>query len=62
MERVRRAPAMCRGVGERLDDLQLLDDRARPPVGDDQRQRILVLRANMDEVDVQSIDLGDELR
>ena len=29
VERVRRAPAVRRGVGQRLDDLQLLDDRAR---------------------------------
>jgi hypothetical protein len=41
---------MRRGIGERLDDLQLLDDRARPPVCDDQRERILVLGAGVDEV------------
>jgi hypothetical protein len=35
---------------ERLDDLQLLDDRARPTVGDDQRKRVLVLGADVDEV------------
>ena len=62
MERVRRARAMRRGIGERLDDLQLLDDRARPPVGDDQRQRVLVLGAQMDEVNVDAVDLGRELR
>ena len=59
MERVRGARAVRRGVGERLDDLQLLDDRARPPVRDDQRQRVLMLRADVDEVDVQPVDLGD---
>ena len=32
------------------------------PWRDDQRQRILVLRAHVDEVDVQSVDLGEELR
>jgi hypothetical protein len=62
MERVRRARAMRRGIGERLDDLQLLDDRARPPVCDDQRQRILVLGAGVDEVNVQPVDLGQEVR
>src|SRR5271168_1766983 len=62
MERVRRAPLVGRGIGERLDDLQLLDDRAGPPVRDDQRQRVLALRANVDEMDVQAVDLGDEMR
>ena len=62
MERVRRARAMRGRVGERLDDLQLLDDRARPPVRDDQRQRVLVLGADVDEVNVQPVDLGHEVR
>ena len=62
MEGVRCAAAMCRRIGERLDDLQLLDDRTRPAVRDDQRQRIFVLRADVDEVDVQAVDLGDEIR
>ena len=53
---------MCGGVGEQVDDLHLLDERARPSVADDQRQRVLVLGANVDEVDVQPVDLGDELR
>ena len=50
------------GVGERTDDLQLLDDRAGPAVGDDHRQRVLVPRPHVDEVDVDPVDLGDELR
>jgi hypothetical protein len=62
MERVRCAPPVRRGIGQSLDDLQLLDDRARPPVVDDERQRVFVLRANVNEVNVQPIDLGDELR
>ena len=62
MERVRRAAAVRRGIGERLDDLQLLDDRAGPAVRDDERQRVLVLRADVDEVDVEPVDLGHELR
>jgi hypothetical protein len=62
MERVRRARAVGRGIGERLDDLQLLDDRPGPPVRDDQRQRVLVLGTHVDEVDVQPVDLGHELR
>src|SRR5215208_5384739 len=62
MERVRCARAMSRWIGQWLDDLQLLDDRAGPSVQDDERQRIFMLRADVDEVNVQPIDLGDEVR
>ena len=58
MESLRCARAMRGGVGQQIDDLQLLDDRAGPAVRDDQRQRVLVLGADVDEVDVQSVDLG----
>ena len=50
------------GSVSRIDDLQLLDDRAGPAVIDDERQRVFVLRTNVDEVDVEPVDLGDELR
>ncbi len=53
---------MCRGIGQRLDDLHLLDDRAGPSVRDDERQRVLVLRTHVNEMNVQPVDLGDELR
>ena len=53
---------MCRRIGKWIDDLQLLDDRAGPSVRDDERQRIFMFRTNVNEVDVQPIDLGDELR
>ena len=62
VEGVRRAPAMRRGIGQRIDDLQLLDDRAGPSVRDDERQRIRMFRTNVNEVNVQPVDLGDELR
>ena len=62
MEGVRRVGAVLRGIGERIDDLELLDRRARPPVRDDQRQGVLVLGANVNEVDVDPVDLGDEVR
>ena len=62
VKRVRGAPAVGRRIGQRLDDLELLDDRAGPAVGDDERQRILMLRANVNEMDVEPIDLGDEMR
>src|SRR3569832_1974440 len=62
MKRVRFGSAMRRWIGQRLDDLHLLDDRARPAMRDDDRQRMLVLGANMDEMDVQPVNLGDEIR
>src|ERR1700690_1788348 len=62
MESVRCTGAMRRGIGQGVDDLQLLDDRARPPVRDDKRQRIFVLRTNVNEVNVEPIDLSDEIR
>src|SRR5918993_4346287 len=62
MECVLRAPAVCGWIGEWTDDLQLLDDRAGPSVVDDERQRVFVFRTNVDEVDVEPVDLGDELR
>ena len=62
MERVVGARAVRGGVRERVDDLQLLDDRARPAVGHDHRQRALVRRPHVEEVDVHAIDAGDELR
>jgi hypothetical protein len=62
VERVRGGPAVCLRVGERLDDLQLLDDRAGPAVRDDQRQRVLVPGADVNEMDVEPVDLGYEVR
>src|SRR5215218_7131153 len=62
MESVRWARAMGRRIGQWIDDLQLLDDRAGPPVQDDERQRILMLRTNVDEMNVEAVDLGDEVR
>src|SRR5438477_9457364 len=49
-------------VSECADDLQLLSDRTGPSVRDDDGQRILFLRAHMDEMNVYSIDRGDEVR
>src|SRR6266481_610620 len=52
---------MCRGIGERIDNLQLLDNRPGPSVRDDERQRIFMFRTNVNEMNVQPIDLGDEI-
>jgi hypothetical protein len=55
--------AAVRGrVGQRADGLEQLDDRAGPAVGHDQRQRVLVRRLDVDEVDVHPVNLGRELR
>ena len=61
MEGVRRAGAVSRWVGQRIDDLQLLDGRARPAVSDDERHGIFMSRPDVNEVDIQPVDLGDEL-
>src|SRR5947207_11323114 len=53
---------MCRWICQRIDDLQLFDDRTRPAVSDDERQRIWMFRTNVDEMNVHAINLGDELR
>ena len=62
IEGVRCAPAVRGGIDQRIDDLQLMDDRAGPAVRNDDRQCVRVLRADVDEMNVQSIDPGDELR
>ena len=62
VEGIGRSAAVRRGIDQGVDDLQLLDDRARPAVRDEHGQGILVLRAHVDEVDVETIDLGDEVR
>src|SRR4029450_13487542 len=51
-----------RWIGERSNDLEVLDDRPRPAVGDDHRQRMLVTRTDVDEMNVDTIDGGFELR
>ena len=62
VEGVGSAAAMSGGIGQRFDDLQLLDDRARPAMRDDERQCVLMLRANVNEMNIKAVDLGDELR
>ena len=62
VERVLCFAAVRSRVRERADDLEQLDHRARPAVGHDQRQRVFMLRLDVDEVDVHPVDLGRELR
>src|SRR4051794_12568781 len=61
MEGIRRAGAMCRGIGEWIDDLELLDNRAGPSVADEERQRLLMLGTDVNEMDIEPVDLGDEV-
>ena len=53
---------MCRRIGQRIDNLHLFDDRARPSMRDNQRQRIFMFRTNVNEMNVQPVDIRDELR
>ena len=55
------APPCAVGSVSGLDHLQELDHRARPAVGDDQRQRVRVRRADVQEVDAEAVDRGLEL-
>ena len=61
VERVCCAAAVGGGIGQRIDDFQLLDDRAGPAVRHDQRQRVWMLRAHVNEVDIDAVDVGHEL-
>src|SRR5215216_7079466 len=47
--------------GERLDRPEVLDDRAGPAVREDERQRVLVRRADVEEVDPLAVDLRQKL-
>ena len=62
MEGILGAAAVRGRVGQRADGLEQLDHGAGPAVRHDQRQRVLVLRPDVDEVDVHAVDLGRELR
>ena len=62
VERVRGIAAVRGRIAERPEDVEHLEDRTRPAVRDDQRQRVRVRRLDLDEVDVDPVDLGDELR
>src|SRR5512132_1241414 len=47
---------------QRLDGSQVLQDGAGPSVGQDERERFLSCGADMDEMDLLTVDLGGELR
>src|SRR5260370_3790921 len=58
MTRVASPPAVARGIGERPDDLHELHDRSRPSVRENDRQRVPVRGAHVDEVNAEPVDLG----
>jgi len=58
MERIGCTSAVCGGIGQRIDDLHLFDDRAGPSVSNDERQRIFMFRTDVDEMNVEPIDPG----
>ena len=61
VERVGRSRAVRPRVRERFDHVDELDDRARPAVCHDQRERVRLGRTDVEEVDVLAIDRGREL-
>lgn len=62
MERVGRVAAVAARVGERADDVEHLDDGAGPAVGDDERQRVRLGRADVQGVDRLPVEGGEQLR
>jgi hypothetical protein len=54
--------AMGSRVYERCDDLQKLDDRSRLSMRQYDRQSILVLRSDVNEVDPETVNLRAKLR
>ena len=51
-------PTMGHRIGERADDIHELDDRSRPAVRHDQRTGVRLRRADMHEMDIHSVNLG----
>jgi hypothetical protein len=48
-------------LGQGPDDVEVLDDRARPTLSEHQRQSVRPRRPDVDEVDLGPVDLGHEL-
>jgi len=61
IERVLGPAAVPDRIGERADDLGELDEGSGPPVRDEQRKRIPLLRAAVDEMNVETVDVRGEL-
>ncbi len=61
VERVGGIAAVRSRVAERLDHVEELDERTRPPVGEQQRERALDRRRGVEEVHAGAVDLGAEV-
>jgi hypothetical protein len=53
---------MCGRIGEPPDELDLLGHGAWPAVVDDERKSLGILRTDVDEMNVQPINVGSEVR
>src|SRR5207244_11812113 len=62
MERVLRPSPVAGGIAEWADDLHELHDRSRPSVRENDRQRVLLRGAHVDEMNANPVDLGPVLR
>src|SRR5215211_663579 len=61
MESVGGVAAVGAGIGERSDQVDVLDEGARVAVGEDERQGVGLGRWHMEEVDRLPVDDGGEL-
>ena len=52
---------MCSWIGQWLDHIPKEEDRARPTMGEDDRQRVRMFRSYVDEVNAEAIDLRAKL-
>jgi hypothetical protein len=62
MEGVVCAAAVRSWIGQGINDLHLLDHGAWPAMCHDHRQRVRMRGADVNEMNVEAVDLGDELR
>jgi hypothetical protein len=62
IEGVGRLPTVAAGVGERRDEVEVLQEGVGPAVAEDQRRGLRLGGAEVQEVDRLPVDLGDELR
>ena len=61
VKRIVRVAAVSGGIGERADDLRELSDGSRPAMGHSERKGVGVLRALVNEMNVEAVDAGREL-
>jgi hypothetical protein len=62
MEGILRTPAMGGRIRERVDHLEEFQNGSRPAMSQDQRQCVRMPGANVNEMNVEPVDLGQELR